>query len=241
MERSLEPDLARLARLNLVGELGSAVAHELNQPLAAIVNYAGGCIRRLEAQGEPELVEALEAVIAQAERAGEIVRALRRFAGRKEVRRAPCSLGEIVRATCQLVAPRTRQLEVTIELDLARGTDLVLADFGQVQEVLLNLVRNSYEALDAAGCDPRRIRITTRPHGPDALEVEVADSGPGLAPGALAEAFEPFTSTRAGAIGLGLTISRSIVEAHGGRLWYGEGPGAAFCFTLPRAAEKMGS
>lgn len=232
--------LAHFSRLNTVGEMASGIAHELNQPLAAIVNYTSGCIRHLEGSEDSVVRDALVSTRGQAERAGEIIRRLRRFVRRGEHRRAPCSLHEIVRETVGLLTPRIRQLRVRVALELFEGPDLVLADPIQIEQVLVNLVRNGYEAMEAAGVPEPRIVVATRPAEKGRLLAEVRDFGPGLSPAARHDAFQPFFSTRRDGVGLGLPISRSIVEAHGGHLWWvaPQGPGAAFRFTLPRAPDR---
>ncbi len=240
-ERLRTAQLEQISRLNTAGELAAGIAHELNQPLSAIVNYVGGCLRRLEGADE-ELIEALKNAGSQAERAGEILRRLRRYSRRGEHQPVVCSLNEIVQSAVRLLVPRTRELGITVQLELCTEEDLVLADSEQVVQVLANLVRNGHEAMDSLSDEERLLVVRTRGEGTGFMLVEVEDRGPGLPLGDEERVFEPFYTTRDEAIGLGLTISRSIVEDHGGRLWATpKGTGCAFCFTLPRASSKIPS
>jgi PAS domain S-box-containing protein len=233
--------LAHVSRVSSMGEMASAIAHEINQPLTAIVNYAYACIRLLRggrATGE-EALEVMQRVAAEAERAGEVVRKMRSFVRGEEGQVTAVDANFLVAEVLQLAAPEARQSGVELVPALAPGLPEALADSIQIQQVLLNLVRNAVEAIVAGDCAERTVRIETARGGAGFVEIRVSDSGPGLAPEALEKVFEPFYTTKADGIGIGLALSRSIVDAHGGRLWASAGPGrgAIFHLSLPIAAE----
>jgi PAS domain S-box-containing protein len=232
--------LAHVARVSSMGEMASAIAHEINQPLTAIANYAYACLRLLrggQATGG-EALEVMQRVAAEAERAGEVVRKMRSFVRGEEGQVSALDANFLVGEVLRLAAPEARQSGVELVQALAPGLPEVLADSIQIQQVLLNLVRNAAEAIVAGDCAERVVRIETARADPGQVEIRVADTGPGLAPEALARAFEPFYTTKADGIGIGLALSRSIVDAHGGRLWAtsSAGHGATFHLTLPVAA-----
>jgi PAS domain S-box-containing protein len=231
--------LAHVARVSAMGEMASAIAHEINQPLTAIANYAYACVRLLrggQATGA-EALEVMQRVAAEAERAGEIVRKMRSFVRGEEGQVAAVDANFLVTEVLQLAAPEARQSGVELVPALASGLPEALADSIQIQQVLLNLVRNAVEAIVAADCATRRVRVETARGDAGFVEIRVADTGPGLAPEALEKVFEPFYTTKPDGIGIGLALSRSIVDAHGGRLWAAAGPGAGVTFhlTLPIA------
>ncbi len=222
--------LAHVSRLSTMGEMASSIAHELNQPLAAICNYARGCVRRLEAGSgaSEEVLDAMRRVAVQAERAGEIIRRIRNFLRKEPPRRVAVDVNHLVREVADLIAPAVRQHGVLLRLDLAQETPRVLADPIQLEQVVLNLAHNAIEAmLD----DRRELTIETRANG-DAVEVAVRDTGHGLEPDALGRVFDPFYSTKPGGMGMGLSISRSIVEAQDGRLWADADPSGGMIFRL---------
>ncbi len=229
-------ELAHVARLSTLGEMASGFAHELNQPLTGILTHAQGCLHRLRrgACAPEQLTEALERVAAQAERAGAVIRRLRHFVRRREPHRSTLDLNELVREVLGLADNEVRRCEARVRLELDEELPPVLADRIQIEQVLLNLVRNALEAMDDVPAAARALTIRARVAGAE-VEVAVRDTGPGLAPGAVPLLFTPFFTTKPHGMGLGLSISRSIVEAHEGRLEArpGDGPGATFCFTLP--------
>jgi PAS domain S-box-containing protein len=232
--------LAHVSRVSSMGEMASAIAHEINQPLTAIANYAYACIRLLRggrASGE-EALEAMRRVATEAERAGEVVRKMRSFVRGDEGQVSAVDANFLVAEVLRLAAPEARQSGVELVPALGSGLPEVLADSIQIQQVLLNLVRNAVEAIVAGDCAERVVRIETARGAPGYLEIRVSDTGPGLAPDALEKVFEPFYTTKPEGIGIGLALSRSIVDAHGGRLWATATPGrgAALHLTLPSAA-----
>jgi two-component system sensor kinase FixL len=230
----LRSQLHRAGRLSAMGTVANTLAHELNQPLTAIQNYAAGS-RTLLNSGEEApgaLDNALKAIGENAHHAGEIIRRLRDMTERGMVRKEVFDLEEAIREAASLA--RVGQCEgVVLRYDFEPGAQ-ASADRVQVQQVLLNLIRNAYEAGDKAG--HREVSICTAVRG-KWLEVRVMDTGEGIPPEALPALFEPFLSTKPGGMGVGLSISRTIVESQGGRIWAENEPGggAVFCFTLPKA------
>jgi two-component system sensor histidine kinase TtrS len=239
--RERQAELAHVHRLNTMGEMASGFAHELNQPLAAIVNYAKGTVRRLRqgAMAADELLPVLEQVATQAERAAAIIRRIRAFIRKEEPRHAALDLNKAIRDTIDLMTTEAGRQGVRLVLDLAEPLPLVSADVIQLEQVIVNLVRNAIEAMVDAGTPTRRVTLTTARAASGAVEVAVADTGPGLPEAGRDRLFDPFFTTKADGLGLGLSISQSIVEAHGGRLTAetGAGGGAVFRFTLPVAEE----
>ncbi|SEH25968.1 ATP-binding protein [Magnetospirillum fulvum] len=238
--RRRQDQLDRCARLSLAGEMAAALAHELNQPLSAALTYSRAAQRLLDSPGgDPaKLRAAMNGAATQAERAGMIIRTLREFIGRGELNRQPQSLPALVRDSLALLEPDCQRGGIKVEAVLDRALPLVLVDAVQVQQVLLNLLRNAIEAMEPALGPRRLVTVFARPAEPGTVTVEVADSGPGLDHDLVARLFQPFSTTKAAGMGLGLAICRTIIEAHGGRLWLaGNGPGGcAFRFTLPVAA-----
>jgi len=236
--RRHQTELARVARLSTMGEMATGLAHELNQPLAAIANYARGCIRRLRA-GDIDgaaLIEPLEEVCEQAERAGEILRHVRDFVRKSEPRMTAVDLNQVVRGVVKFTELEARQHETVVTLQLAPGQPRVWADSIMVEQVICNLVRNAVEAMAETHSLRREIVIRTLPHGEDMVEVEVVDTGPGIDGAVIDQVFDQFFTTKQEGVGMGLSISRSIVESHGGRIRAESraGGGATFRFTLQR-------
>lgn len=240
--QELQTELIHISRVTAMGEMASALAHELNQPLSAITNYLKGSSRMLARPGaDPErLRDALGRAADQALRAGEIIRRLRDFAARGETERRVESLVRIVEEAAALALVGAREHGVDVKFKFRPGADLVLADRVQVQQVVLNLIRNAMDAMEEA---PRReLTIAVERTADGMAEVRVRDTGPGIAPEAAAHLFQPFMTTKAHGMGVGLSISRTIIEAHGGQIWVEPTPGggATFRFTL-RAVEDEAS
>jgi two-component system sensor kinase FixL len=237
--QELQSELVHMSRLSAMGEMASALAHELNQPLSAIANYLSGARRLLERAGvnEPRAGDALEKAADQALRAGEIIRRLRDFLSRGEGERRVESLPKLVQEACALALVGAKEYGVRVRYALPADVDSVLVDRVQIQQVILNLVRN---AIDAMSDHTRReLAITTETAEDGMAMVSVADTGPGVDKAAAARLFQPFVTTKASGMGVGLSISRTIVEAHGGRIWTEPNPGggAIFRFTLRLAPE----
>ena len=229
--------LTHVARLSTLGEMAAGLAHQLNHPLYAILNYAKACRNVLAEEGPPNLDslrEWNEEIAEIALSAGEAVKRLRSFARRAESPRTACRIEEIVGEALRLIAVETRGNRVIVETSFSAASPPVQVDRVQIQQILVNLLNNAVEAMQTSPPDTRRITIRTSA-GDGAVEVAVADRGVGLPPGSEASIFEPYVTTKPDGMGMGLSICRTIVEAHGGRLWAKSNPegGATFCFTLP--------
>lgn len=239
--QNVQSELARLARLNELGEMASTLAHELNQPLSAIANYVQGC-RRIVAKQDgtlvPMLGEALDETARQALRAGDIIRHLREFVTRGDTDKNPQDIKKLVEEAggLALVGSRERGIKTSFVYD--HDVRTVIADRVQIQQVLINLMRNGMEAMRDSPTKSLEIR-TGRNEAGDA-EVTVSDTGPGIASDIEPQLFQPFVTSKPGGMGIGLSISRRIIEAHGGEIRYSQNPkgGAAFSFTLPLHEEK---
>jgi signal transduction histidine kinase len=239
--RAQQERLEATARMVAVSEIASSIAHELNQPLAAMGSYLSGALRRLRAgSADPQAIAgAIEEAGRQAERAGQIIRRVRDFVRSREISFVATDLNDVVIRALRLVAADTARLGARVELELAPSLPAARADPVMIEQVVVNLVRNALEAM--AGVPPARraITISTGPAQAGTLAVTLADTGPGLAPEAAARIFEPFFTTKAEGMGLGLNICRSIVEAHGGRLSTGTRAtgGCEFRFTVHAAGD----
>lgn len=238
--QDLQAELLHASRLSVMGQMASAMAHELNQPLTAVVNYLEAA-RHLLAGG-PEAAERVGALmgraVSQAERAGDVIRKLRQFVGKGETDRRAESLNKLVEEALALALVGARQSGVRVTLDLDRALPPALVDGVQIQQVVLNLVRNAVEAMEAV--ERRELTIQTRAIAAEQMaEITVADSGPGIAPDIADRLFQPFVTTKKTGMGLGLSICRDIVEAHHGQLTAAPNPGGgtAFRLTLPMTAE----
>jgi len=224
--------------------MAAGLAHELSQPLTAIIAYARGCLRLLAGPvPEPALLhEGIDEVVQQAERAGDVLGRLREFVRGGEFRRALTEIKPVIDAAVGLVRSEAIQQEVEIEATVDPGLPVVLADPVQIEQVLLNLLRNAMDAMEAANTEPRSIIVEARRSGKHAIEIAVADTGPGVASDMIDTIFEPFITTKPLGMGMGLSISRAIIESHGGklRMAHGTGSGAIFIFNLPTAETKAG-
>ncbi len=230
-------ELAHIHRLNTMGEMASGFAHELNQPLSAIANFAKGCIRRInKGRAEPaELISALEQVAAQSTRAGEIIKRIRTFVRKEEPRRVRDDINRVIRETLKFIQSDADRQNARIELDLTDPLPEVEIDVVQVEQVILNLVRNAIEAMSGETDSPRTLTIRTVETDKGDIDISVIDTGPGIPARDLDIMLDPFVTSKETGLGLGLSISRSIVDSHGGRLVAGNfhGAGAIVSFTLP--------
>jgi PAS domain S-box-containing protein len=237
--RQHQAELVHVCRLSTMGEVATGMAHEINQPLSAIVNYANGCTRRLQsgAGDSGALIEAMGQIATQAQRASEIIRRLRALVGKQPPVRNRVDLNHLVREVCSFVEFETSRIGLEVALDLAAGEIPVDVDLVQVEQVLLNLVRNALDALQDVAPETRRLVIHTRSTEGEA-EVLVEDSGPGIPPARLPHLFDPFFTTKESGMGMGLPISQTILDNHGGRVWAESPPGggAVFHVRLPLAA-----
>lgn len=235
--RAREEKMEHVVRLSLVGEMASSLAHEINQPLAAIVNYARGCIRRIESGSSlADIAEGVGQIATQADRAAAIVRHMRDFVRKRPVRHEPLDPIWAIEDALELFQPSAASAGLTVRFLPKRSIGQVRADKLQLEEVVLNLLQNAAEAV--RGQDERLATVSITAEGHD-LHVQVLDNGPGMPPEVTERLFEAFFTTKTDGLGLGLSLSRTIVEAHGGRLWAESRPegGCAMHFTLPLAEE----
>jgi PAS domain S-box-containing protein len=239
--RRAQARLDEVSRLATLGEIAAGISHELNQPLAAITNYARACERLLAAPrpDHAEIGAALGEIAAQAMRAGEIIHRLRGMVRHRETHRTVLAANDLVRDVLSLLEMDARASHSSLRLDLAPGLPQVLVDGVQIEQVIVNLVHNAAEAFTSSNEAAGEIVVRTAVGESGQVEVSVSDNGPGLAPGVEPRVFEPFFTTKAEGTGLGLAISRSILEAHRSQLSYqaNEPRGARFTFTLPIAPE----
>jgi signal transduction histidine kinase len=240
--RQLEADLAHINRVSMMGELATSIAHEVNQPLSGIVSNGGACLRWLA--GDPpnveEVREAVRDIVRDGKRAGEVIARIRALTRRAASPREKLNLNETIREVLALIWDKAKRDSVIIQTQFADDLLPILCDRVQLQQVVLNLVMNGIEAMSSVGGRARELVITTRNIDPDQVQVTVEDSGVGLDPNTMARIFEPFYTTKSGGMGMGLSISRSIVQSHGGRLWAtaNDGPGTSFHFTIPKYDEE---
>jgi PAS domain S-box-containing protein len=210
--------LAHVFRLSSMEEMASGMAHEISQPLAAIVNYTRGCVRYLEKGHDPtQLTEIMQKAVAQAERAGEVIHRLKNFFCKGQLIKTHCPMNSIMRETASLMRSELNVSKTKIDFELARDLPLVYADKIQVQQVILNLMQNAIEAMKEIAHRDRRINIQTNPIDKNGIEITVSDTGPGFSKEIISEVFKPFFTTKANGRGMGLAICRSIIEAHGGQ------------------------
>lgn len=239
--QELQAELVHVSRLTAMGEMASALAHELNQPLSAISNYMKGSRRLLENSKEEQaslVRDAMDKAAEQALRAGQIIRRLRDFVARGESERRVEDVRKLVEEASALALVGAKDKGVRVRFDFAPGLAFVLADKVQIQQVLLNLMRNAMEAME--GCDRRELVIATAALPDKMVEISVSDTGSGIAPEVSAHLFQPFVTSKASGMGVGLSISRTIVEAHGGAIAPrpNTGGGTVFAFSLPAVAQE---
>jgi two-component system sensor kinase FixL len=231
--------LTHVARVSTMGEMATGIAHEVNQPLTAIANYAQACRRMIEAGmgDDPDVMETLTQISDEAIRAGGIIHRLRNLVRKRRSRRLLCNINELIRDVLMLAEADLRHHSLSLQLELADGLPPILADDIQIQQVVLNLIRNGIDAtLEANGRDDA-ITVRTSLGRAGEIEVAVIDMGVGFPEGAGSEYFQPFFTTKESGMGLGLSISQSIITSHGGRLWFSRNAegGSTVHFTLPVA------
>ncbi len=228
--------LAHANRVATTGQLTSSIAHEVNQPITAAVTYALAARRWLSAEPPKfhEVDDALSLIVKEGNRAGEVVGRIRALIKKAPARKDAVAINDAILEVIALTRTEAANNSVSVRTQLADGLPRVQGDRVQLQQVLLNLIINAIEAMRDIGEKERELLVSSR-NEPDGVSVEVRDSGPGFAPATLERVFEAFYTTKPGGLGLGLSICRSIIEAHGGRLWATrcEPPGALFQFTVP--------
>jgi two-component system sensor kinase FixL len=241
--QDLQSELVHMSRLTSMGEMASALAHELNQPLTAIASYLKGSRRLLATPTIPteQLGDALDKAAEQALRAGDIIRRLREFVARGETEREPENLAKLIEEASALALVGAKEHGVRVTFELSPKVDQVIVDKVQIQQVVLNLMRNAIEAMEDVARPKLTVRTEPTPEG--MAMVSVRDTGAGLRPDVADQLFQPFVTTKRTGMGVGLSISRTIIEAHGGRIWAEGNPGggAIFRFTLPILDERDSS
>ena len=240
--RQREAELAQLLRRSTLDEMASVMAHELNQPLSAMVNYANGSLRRMRSGSVDagDLNEIMARIGEQAQRASEVLRRISGFVGQTKPERGPVDMAEIVNAVAAMLEGQLQDGRIRLLLDLDDAASPVLVDRIEIEQVLLNLARNAIEAMEATPADVRELRIRTHAGEDGLLEVVVSDTGPGFEKDAAATIFEPFVTSKENGMGMGLSISRTIVEAHGGRIRIDRrGRGGTVRLTLPVDHEAL--
>ncbi|RWX78530.1 PAS domain S-box protein [Neorhizobium lilium] len=240
--QEIQSELARLARLTEMGEMASILAHELNQPLSAIANYVHGCARLLQDVDHEvamKMREALQETARQSVRAGQIIKHLREFVSKGETDTAPHNIRGLVEEAAALALVGSREKGVRTVFELTSGPQIVMVDRIQIQQVLINIMRNAIEAM--CDCETRELIIRTQGETDDEVSVLIEDTGPGISDEMAEKLFKPFVTTKAEGMGIGLSISKRIVEAHGGELTVktNDAGGATFRITLPVYKETL--
>jgi len=239
--QELQAELVHMSRLTAMGEMASALAHELNQPLSAIANYLKGSRRLLKDESNERakiLADAMDKAAEQALRAGEIIRRLRDFVARGESERRVEDVKKLVEEASALALVGAKDRGVRVRFEFDPKIDFVLADKVQVQQVLLNLMRNAIEAMEDVA--RQELVVSTAAAKDNLVTISVADTGTGIAPEISAQLFQPFITTKRHGMGVGLSISRTIIEAHGGTITALPNPegGTVFAFTLPSVSKE---
>jgi PAS domain S-box-containing protein len=238
--RKTQAELAHVARVATLGELTASIAHELNQPLGALVNNASASLRWLAAKNAEEARRSIEMAIEDGHRAGEIVKRIRSFALKAPPQKDRIDVNETIGEVIALARSEAQKNSVSIQTRLGSDLPLILADRIQLQQVILNLIMNAIEAMSEISGRRRELFIASEKDGSSHVRISVGDSGPGLDRKTLSQIFTPFYTTKPQGMGMGLAICRSIIEAHGGRLWATANAhrGATFLFTLPIGSER---
>jgi PAS domain S-box-containing protein len=235
--RKAQAELAHVTRVTTLGELTASIAHEVNQPLAAVVNAAGACLRWLDG-GTPNLDEARLAadwIIKEGHRASEVIRRVRALANKTDIEKVPLDINDVVKEVIALVQREVDSHQVSLRIEFAPALPMILGDRVQLQQVIINLVMNGIEAMQSVTDRPRELTIRSHQDETHRVLVTVTDSGTGISAENVDRLFDAFFTTKSSGMGMGLSICRSIIEAHGGRLWTtANAPhGATFQFTLP--------
>lgn len=241
-EEEMRERITHLTRVSTMGEMASSIAHEVNQPLTAIATYAQACRRLMEGglAKEPRVMEVLEHIAEEALRAGNIIHRLKDMVRRRESRWTECDLNALILDLEQLASADARLHDVVLTFQLAPDLPSILVDGVQVQQVVLNLIRNGIDAVEGRGRGEGEVVVRTERVGPKAVRVSVEDNGEGMSPDQEKMLFQPFFTTKEGGMGMGLSISKSIATAHKGRISFSRNPsrGMTFHLTLPAFDER---
>ena len=234
--RQAQADLAHVSRVTTLGEMAASIAHEVDQPLSGIIINANACLRFLTATSPnlDEVREGLQAIARDGRRSSDVIARIRALARRTATEKEPLDVNAVIREVVALADGEAQRTGATVRTELAWNLPRVLGDRVQLQQVVLNLFLNGLEAMHAVVGRPRELIISTQREETDRVRVAVQDSGSGIDPQLALRVFEPFYTTKRAGMGMGLSISRSIVEQHGGRLWAepNDGPGTTFQFTV---------
>ncbi len=230
-------ELAHVSRLSTMGEMATQIAHELNQPLSAITTYSDACLYMLNSDSDQvvDMVSALKGIKTQAQRSGDIIRGLSNFVKKGELNESTTDINELIHSVMDLAMSELKNNKVAIRFSLNDELPLVVTERILIEQVILNLVRNAIDAMTENNSAERKIHIQTAMNSNEMIEVKITDTGPGLKSNQIEKIFNTFVTTKKNGIGMGLPISRTIIEAHGGTLMAqaSEGAGATFVFTLP--------
>lgn len=241
--RKAQAELAHVTRVMTMGEMATSIAHEINQPLAAIVNNASACLRWLESNSPniDEAREAAQAIVRDGKRAGEVIARIRAILKKSDPEKGAVDISRAIRNVVSVARDEAVRNGIRLRLDLAEKIPNVEGDSVQLQQVILNLVMNSIEATAKVTDRPREILIRSHKNGSDTVLISVQDSGVGIDPQDVERIFEAFYTSKTQGLGMGLAISRSIVEEHRGQLWASSnnGPGTTFQFTLPTIGNNV--
>jgi len=237
MAKQHQAELAHVSRLCNVGEMASSLAHEVNQPLTAINTLSRGCLQIMQSEGQvnPKIYEAIEEIATQAERSGEIIKRIRGFVSKQQPQRGAADINDIVQASLSFIETEIKQHHIAIHLDLDREMCAIQVDSIQIEQVILNILLNGIDAMKSMPQKSRELTVQTLINANQDIEVMIKDIGVGLTDEATEHLFDSFFTTKPEGLGIGLSLSRRIVEAHGGQLWASSNPekGATFRFTLP--------
>lgn len=242
MAEKAQAHLAHVARVTTLGEIAASIAHEVNQPLSAIVTNANACTRWIHAQPSnlEKVAASIESIVDDANRASEIINRVRALSTRAEVKKAWIEINAIVREVLALMQTQFRENRITVRMNLSNDPLMIFGDRIQIQQVVLNLLVNAIEAMNSVPNNSREIRVNSSKSNTRGVTVTIEDTGIGIDPGSVSHLFDAFHSTKSDGMGIGLSICRSIIEAHGGHIWAAptNPRGATFCFTLPGDRER---
>ena len=237
-----QDELVHVARLSTMGEMSTGIAHELNQPLSAISNFANGCVRRLNSDvgTKEDLVKALEQIAAQSKRAAEIIKRLRALVTKQQTIRQHINLNDVVKEVCELVAHDIRKEKISLEKKLFDQPLWVDVDTVQIEQVLINLIRNAIDAMQMRAQGERRFLIETNLTEDDRAQIRIKDDGAGIPEEQLIKLFDAFYTTKEHGMGMGLAITKTIVEEHSGKIYANSkvGKGSTFYVELPLSSDN---